>query len=1269
MAHSMLGATLQNLPGFALRESLPTGYMPTSVATGDFNRDGNTDFVVSNGYDNNLYLYFGHGDGTFDLPVILPLAGESPLSVATADLRGNGMTDLVVAEVDSNSIGILLGNGDGTFSAETQIFVPGGPTVVVTNDFNGDGKPDIVATIAANSSAFIAMLPGDGSGNFGPPVISGAATASYNVSADAMVARDLNGDGVPDLLITVSANAYLGTRAYLNDGHGGFIPANQLIDSNGVDNLLTFGNLADVNSDGCADALTIHEFGAVQVFPGNCSGLFDATSPLGIPMGDEGATVSFLDVTGDGRGDIVATGYLIIDIHGTGAGDLLSVAAGDGVGHFSNAKVFRGGTSMYAVAFADFNHDGAVDAVAVNQENDSVTVFLNDGTGNFGDPQGVAIGYSSGPVNAPISEMTFQDVNGDGKPDAILIEYPDLSSTNYQLAVMLNDGTGHFSPPIRSPIFDQSTHREGWVVADFRGTGKPDFLAVGLDGAMGGTPFIAFAPGHGDGTFGPLATTIVPEAQGQIAIGDFNGDGKLDFAAAHQGSGNNLRVSVFLGNGDGTFVQSSGIDISASGERYVDHVAGGDFNRDGKLDLLVHTTAPVADPTLLELFELVGNGNGTFQNAKSLGTGVGSIAVADLNHDGTPDIVEITSTFPNAPPTFRIRLCQPDGSFPVSSTYAPYAGTVLGISLSQGLIGGSLDPLVADFNGDGNVDIVAYQSGPGYVIHRGKNFDTVATLGNAYAQILSGNGDGTFTPTYDTFNFQKPLFTPQFAADLNGDGRAELIELDGLRSSFHVIFTKPAPALQLFMLSDPAIGDTGHARVTLNVAASGSTSVLLSASDPAIQVPGSLSIPAGQTYQDFSFSFGPGFDPTRVFQIRAQSGGDTAVTYSTKAGATPPHGFAFPADSGGFSMLLPGQSLQSSIHIDSIGGYTATVQISCAGLPATIACQFDTSTFVLAAGGYNGIPYTLSVSPAAVAGSYPFQIVATDSSFTYANPYVLNVGDFSISIVDSQEQAPATGNATFSVVLTSMNNYGGGVALSCQQLPPGATCITTGGAPSPGGTSVPLIVQTSSAVPGQYPFTITASAGGVSHSVSAELDILPPPTFSASATPLGPTTVHAGQSVQYNLSVSAQNFSGSVSLACSSPPAGITCTFNPNPAPISGSSATVSQLTVQTSATILSSSRQLPVQKERERPWMASIFMVLALVEMCSKSRHRMLSLTLAIALASLLCVSCGGGSSTTTQPPPPPPISSSKTFTVTVNATGEGASMAVASVTFTVQP
>src|SRR6185312_2064090 len=101
-------AASSGAPGFGLRPTLPADYIPTAVATGDFNHDGHFDWAVTNGGSNTIWIYLGNGDGTSQLPTILPLAGQAPLQIVAADLRHNGNLDLIVAEADTGTIGVLL---------------------------------------------------------------------------------------------------------------------------------------------------------------------------------------------------------------------------------------------------------------------------------------------------------------------------------------------------------------------------------------------------------------------------------------------------------------------------------------------------------------------------------------------------------------------------------------------------------------------------------------------------------------------------------------------------------------------------------------------------------------------------------------------------------------------------------------------------------------------------------------------------------------------------------------------------------------------------------------------------------------------------------------------------------------------------------------------------------------------------------------------------------------------------------------------------------
>ena len=225
------------MPGFLLRESLPAGFIPTAVVTGDINGDARMDFVVSNGGDNNLWLYLGKGDGSFNLPTIVPITqGLSPTAMAVGHLRGTAVVDIVVAEADSNSVGIFLGNGNGGFT-ESTVSLPSVPNAIVPGDFNHDGKEDLaVGSSDLNYKNTLAILPGLGNGNFGAAVFTAAAV--YAPAVFWLSAADLNNDGNLDLVVT-SSHDQIAVQAFLGKGNGSF-SAGQIISEN-------FGSRAEPN--------------------------------------------------------------------------------------------------------------------------------------------------------------------------------------------------------------------------------------------------------------------------------------------------------------------------------------------------------------------------------------------------------------------------------------------------------------------------------------------------------------------------------------------------------------------------------------------------------------------------------------------------------------------------------------------------------------------------------------------------------------------------------------------------------------------------------------------------------------------------------------------------------------------------------------------------------------------------------------------------------------------------------------------------------------
>jgi len=141
-------------------------------------------------------------------------------------------------------------------------------------------------------------------------------------------------------------------------------------------------------------------------------------------------------------------------------------------------------------------------------------MFLNDGAGGFGVPAGEYNGYingnnSSGPVNAPFTSFTPADVNGDGKPDLVLIEVGPGYPNPLQATVMLNDGTGHFGSAIHSPVAEGTFEVTDYLLADFRNTGRPDLVSLASSFGEGINVQLVFAANAGGGKFGPAKVTNI----------------------------------------------------------------------------------------------------------------------------------------------------------------------------------------------------------------------------------------------------------------------------------------------------------------------------------------------------------------------------------------------------------------------------------------------------------------------------------------------------------------------------------------------------------------------------------------------------------------------------------------------------------------------------------------------------------------------------------------------------------------------------------------
>jgi hypothetical protein len=170
------------------------------ISSADFNADGKTDLAVTQ-YDDSTVAVMANQGGKFASPRYVS-AGAGPHSVVAADFNGDSKADLVVSDPDGGALRVLLGNGDSTF--QPAVLLPTGgmtPQPVIAVDLNLDGTLDLV-TVNVGSAGTVTVMLGKGGGQFAPPLQIMAPGTHNDV-----VAADVNGDRLPDLVVPVSNSA------------------------------------------------------------------------------------------------------------------------------------------------------------------------------------------------------------------------------------------------------------------------------------------------------------------------------------------------------------------------------------------------------------------------------------------------------------------------------------------------------------------------------------------------------------------------------------------------------------------------------------------------------------------------------------------------------------------------------------------------------------------------------------------------------------------------------------------------------------------------------------------------------------------------------------------------------------------------------------------------------------------------------------------------------------------------------------------------------
>jgi hypothetical protein len=671
--------------------TLPGG--ADQMAVGDFNNDGKLGVVAEDFVRQNLYVTLGNGDSTFRSPLVIP--NENLANLVTGDFNGDGNLDLAALDLNNGGSAVFFGKGDGTFQAPVHESWKYAPASLLVGDFNGDGKLDLAVGGLSGNTAYVGVFLGNGDGTFQAPVTTAVPGMQYGGFLEA--AADFNKDGKLDLVVSSGNDdsnhvPQLSATVLLGKGDGTFTIGATLATgtSGGI------GAAGDLNGDGIPDLVVPDRGNSVyRVFLGKGDGTFQpplvTTTPF-VPF-----SAKLADLNGDGKLDML--------LFNVTASSRMTVYLGNGDGTFTQRDTYSDAADTWFGGMGDFDGDGKLDIVMAGKSITtptglfSASLWLGNGDGTF---QALRV-FSSMPTTIPPANGTVTvnsygtqavalgDFNGDGNLDAVVPAFFRVNNgTDAVPTPVVNLQKGNGDGTFQSPYQTLPLPAEGVyvTVADFNGDSHPDFAVEDSAGN------VSVALNKGDGTFQnpfivftdtSVNTALSFPVNQSPVVGDFNGDGIPDLAVATQGNG----VAVLLGKGDGTFQKP----VFYPASRYIDGIVVADFNGDGHLDIATANgggNLPVVPADITILYD---NGDGTFQPPVAYSYWPGdnppfpaSLAVGDFNGDGRPDLV-LTEVGHQLPVT--VMLNNGDGSFQV----------VQGPLVEGGV------PVVGDFNHDGHLDV------------------------------------------------------------------------------------------------------------------------------------------------------------------------------------------------------------------------------------------------------------------------------------------------------------------------------------------------------------------------------------------------------------------------------------------------------------------------------------------------------------------------------------------------------------------------------------
>jgi hypothetical protein len=705
---------------FAPKVDFTTGTIPFKVSTGDFDGDGKTDLVIVNNKSNSISVLRNTGsNGTVSFAAKVDfITGTQPWNISTGDLDGDGKLDIAVANLNSASVSLFRNTSSvGIISFTTKVdFTTGlSPYNISIGDLDGDGKLDLA--VANNYSNSVSVLRNTGSSG----TISFAAKVDFTTGTQTISVSmgDLDGDGKLDLAVTNNGTIISVLRNTGGNGTVSFAAKVDFTTGSGANSI----SIVDFDGDGKLDFVVGNSnSNSLSVFRNTgSSGTISFATKVDFTTGSNPSRISIGDLDGDGKLDLTVMNEYSNSI------SVLRNTCSSGTVSFAAKVDFFTETNPESISIGDMDGDGKLDLTVTNRYSPFVSILRNtcsSGIISFA----TKVDFQTGTI--PFISSSG-DLDGDGKTDlAVVNEIPNSVSVFRNTS---SSGTVSFAAKV-----DITTGTNPYSIStgDFDGDGKLDF-AVTNNGSNTVSIFRNISS-SGTISFATKVDFTTGTGPQSISVGDFDRDGKLDFAVLNYYSNS---VSVFRNSGSiGTISFATKVDFTT--ETGPINVSIGDLDGDNKLDIAVVNY----NSSSVSVFRNTSS-SGTVSFATkvnyTVGTFPSSISIGDLDGDGKLDLAVTSGSNLNNVSVFRNTSNSGIISFATIVTFT--TGTILK-SVS-----------IDDLDGDGKLDLVVGNSSPACV---------------SVFRNTGSSGTISFATKVD-FALETDLYNISIR-DLDGDGKKDL---------------------------------------------------------------------------------------------------------------------------------------------------------------------------------------------------------------------------------------------------------------------------------------------------------------------------------------------------------------------------------------------------------------------------------------------------------------------------------------------------------------